>query len=112
MRQAVTLTGFGTHKFKAALESIMFIHSMFAKEIGTTKMDNWSPKYYHGQQTVQSWNRYFTGWKDADLIPHPFNELVDPNGILGSLDGGNLVHTVDNEVKYFERTERKNGSFK
>jgi hypothetical protein len=111
MQQTVTLTGLGTHKFKAALESILFIQSLFEKEIQSVKLASWSPGNFQDQLTVDLRNRYFAGSAFATTVV-PFDTQVDPDGLLNSIAGGSLLHTEENRVRYFQRVEKTENKFK
>jgi hypothetical protein len=48
-------------------------------------------------------NRYFTSKREApDLEPIPISPLIDPHGILESLQNGELLHGEENEVHYYQ----------
>ena len=114
LRQAITLTGLGTHKFKAALEGIQMIHSIFSKEPGLTQLEKWSPGYFQEHHTTNLWNRYFTSsMQSGSHQPNiAFDKFVDPNGVLASVMGGHLMHTQDNHVEYYQRVEKSTNKFK
>src|SRR3954454_24111698 len=81
LRQAVTVTGLGTHKFKAAVEGILQICNMF--ENSTTKTVTWEPGQYKSDSTVESWNRYLTNVnRNSSIVP--LCPAVDPKQILTS----------------------------
>jgi hypothetical protein len=111
MRQAVTLTGLGTHKFKASLESILFIHAMFAKHVGKDRLAAWIPGYFQEHRTVEVWNRYFDH-PSLSSSAIPFHPFVDPQGLLKSIIDGRLLHTEENEVRYYQAAKRADGKFK
>jgi hypothetical protein len=111
LRQAIQLTGLDTHKFKAALEGISAISSIFAKYMRSDKLQDWTPDRFQEWTMVGAGNRYFsTGAIAASAEVVPFNNLVDPDGILASVDS-KYHHTVDNEVGYFHREQKDDGGF-
>src|SRR4051794_39647545 len=95
LRQAVTITGLGTHKFKAAVEGILQICSMFEKSC--TKKVTWEPGHYESESTVECWNRYLTNVNRSSSIV-PLSPVIDPKEILASASKQGLVHTEDNQV--------------
>jgi hypothetical protein len=112
IRQAVQLTGLETHKYKAALEGISAICSTFAKHMRSDKLQDWTPDMFREWIVVGAGNRYFsTGAIAASAEVVPFNNLVDPDGILASVDS-KYRHTMDNEVGYFQRETKDDGSFR
>jgi hypothetical protein len=111
IRQAIQMTGLDTHKYKAALEGISAICSTFAKYLRSDKLQDWNPDMFNEWIVVGAGNRYFsTGAIAASAEVVPFNDLVDPNGILASVDS-KYRHTVDNEVGYFQRKTKDDGGF-
>jgi hypothetical protein len=104
LRQHVTLTGLNSPQFDLALDNIQTIHSMFAKDLSPFKLQPWTPGTFSGYTTVESRKRYFTSPKLAnhsDIVP--FDPLVDPRGVLASVDQRRYFHTTADEVGYFTR---------
>jgi hypothetical protein len=113
LRQAIQLTGLDTNKFKAALEGITAIHSTFTKYMRSEKLQDWAPDIFRNWTAVGAGNRYFsTGAIAASADAVSFNHLVDPDGVLGSVNSDKYRHTIDNEVGYFERQKKDDGSFR
>jgi len=113
MRQGIMLTGLGTHKFKAALESILAIHAMFARQVAGNQLQKWTPSAFRSYRTVGIWNRYFSQPREAMAMPTiPFLPALDPHGILASSNKGNLLHTADNQVLYFQRVAKPTKGYK
>jgi hypothetical protein len=106
------LTGFDTHKFKAALEGIMALHDKLAKSVGTDKLLPWMPGSFQEWKTVYASNNYFvSGRHVANAEAEPFSPLVDPLGLLARVDQSRHRHTRENKVGYFvkessEKTHR------
>jgi hypothetical protein len=112
IRQAIQLTGLDTHKYKAALEGISAICSIFTKHMRSDTLKDWTPDMFQEWIVVGAGNRYFsTGAIAASAEVVPFNNLVDPDGILASVNS-KYRHTVDNEVGYFQRVAKDDGSFR
>jgi len=113
LRQAIQLTGLDTHKYKAALEGIATIHSTFTKYMRSDKLQAWTPDTFREWSAVGAGNRYFsTGVIAASAEAVPFNNLVDPDGVLAAVDSDKYRHTIDNEVGYFERQKKDDGGFR
>jgi hypothetical protein len=115
MRQAISLTGLDTHKFKCAMEGVLAIHSLFAKETGgVNTILPWQPGYYQGHPTIETANRYFTSTSTpTDSLPAPFHPQVDLKGILSAIvNEGQFMHTLNNHVRYVERVEKDGGGYK
>jgi hypothetical protein len=113
LRQAIQLTGLDTHKFKAALEGLTTIHTTFTKYMRFDKLQDWAPDTFRDWSAVGAGNRYFsTGAIAASAEAIPFNNLVDPDGVLATINSNKYRHTVDNEVGYFERQKKDDGGFR
>ncbi|KAF9522023.1 hypothetical protein CPB83DRAFT_737186, partial [Crepidotus variabilis] len=64
----------------------------------------WTASKSNEYPSIDFGNRYFTPVTDAPMhtvIPFPCD--VDPAGALGAAGKGKFVHTIDNQVKYYER---------
>ena len=56
-------------------------------------------------------NRYFTPKRDAPNMEHvPFDELVNPFGILEGMTNSGYTHGDENIVRYFAREMDKEGN--
>jgi hypothetical protein len=113
LSQKVILTGFSTHKFKAAIEATALISDLFAQSIGADRFLQWTPDRFQTWRAVAISNKYFRSGRSAatgDLAK--INPLVDPKGILASLGATGFHHTTDNQVGYFERVKTGECSFK
>jgi hypothetical protein len=113
LSQKVILTGFNTHKFKAAIEATALISDLFVQSLGAGRFLQWTPDRFQTWRAVTISNKYFGSGRSArtsDLAK--INPLVDPEGILASLGASGLHHTTDNQVGYFERVKTGESSFK
>jgi hypothetical protein len=109
----VTVTGFDTPKFKAAMEGIVTIHGVFTKRIFSGHLLDWNPQIFYGWKSLRAGSRYFTTGPasgDAEIIP--FLSTVDPDGILEMMDKQRYRHTIDNDVGYFKREAKGDQKFK
>ncbi|TFK58730.1 hypothetical protein BDN72DRAFT_781684, partial [Pluteus cervinus] len=53
---------------------------------------------------------YFTRRKDGPLMkPVAFHQDIDPKGFLSRAVGSNIIHTEENQVKYFRREKDEVG---
>ncbi|HEY1645984.1 MAG TPA: hypothetical protein VGF75_06510, partial [Candidatus Saccharimonadales bacterium] len=60
---------------------------------------------FDGHVAIDVGNRYFVNRRDkVDDETVPFEQCVDPDGILEEAMGSEFSHTPENEVKYFELT--------
>jgi hypothetical protein len=114
LKQAVTITGLDTHKFKCSLEGVLLIQSIFAKGVGENMIIPWKPGYYQGQPTMDLANRYFNNAMSTGIEEQvPFHPLVDSNDVLSKIaEEGHFVHTADNEVRYLARVQQVGGEYK
>jgi hypothetical protein len=105
LRQAVTLTGFGSPNIQASINSIVDIHHTFSCSLPPRSLEDWMPVLFDGYAAIYMGNRYFINCHDkADDENVSFGEYVDPDGILEEAMGSEFSHTLENQVKYFELT--------
>ena len=106
------MTGLDTHKYKTALEGIAAIHSTFTKYMQSDKLQASTPDTFREWSAVTVGNQYFsTGAIAASAKAVPFNNLVDQDSVLATVDSDKYRHTVDNDVGYFERQKKDDGGF-
>jgi hypothetical protein len=111
--QSVVLTGIGSNKFKSALDAIHAIECSLSERAHIRDVVSWTPLVVQGWPAMKISNRYFsTGAAGLATDVVPFAEGVDPHGLLASIDREIYRHTLENEVGYFERESKENGSFK
>ena len=97
------LTGFDTEIFKQAIESIVFVHTMFSCQFKEGLFENWQPSTFGGGDAIDISNRYFTSRRlDSQALSIPIHKEIDPHGILLELAGDDLIHCVENQVLYYE----------
>jgi hypothetical protein len=95
------------------MEGIAIVHNILTKRIHTGRLLDWTPHIVNGWKSLRAGSRYFTTGPtaaDAEIVPFP--PSVDPEGILGSVDGQRFRHTVDNDVGYFKREQKRDAKFK
>ena len=103
LRQSVQLVGLGTETFQRAIDSIVFIHTMFSRLFKEGVLETWQPSAFGPALAIDTSNRYFSsGHQNAQALSIPFHEYVDPDGYLSGLAGGDLVHCDENQVRYYE----------
>jgi hypothetical protein len=98
----VSITGGGLPKFNTAVDGVSAIRSMFADHFSKNLLEESAPTY-DSYPVIDASNRYFSSRKDVPLdgvveIP----KLIDPQGILASLENNNLVYALDNVVEYYK----------
>ena len=107
MKQSITVTGLGCEPFEAAVRGIQCIYETFCLHINTLggTLRKWTPSLDSEDLTLTFNNRYLTFAKNAsqDSIIN-LSRTIDPFNILGP-QLTNQVHTLDNVVEYWERTE-------
>ena len=92
----------------------MDVYAMFNRFVPTGKLlANTIIDQYGEHKNINCSNRYFSSRKDHPYAKHiPFSRDVDPKGILTRAVGGVYLHTEDNIVWYYERSEGSNGAIK
>lgn len=105
LRQTVTIAGLGCKEFDNAVWHFLDVSydmdNFFNEALLKFNLGMWE-----GESALTFHSRYFTLRRDAPTERGlEFGEGVDPDGILKHLLGHNMVHTVDNKVKYSKRIE-------
>jgi hypothetical protein len=81
--------------------------------MGADQLQSWAPDKFRDWSSLNAGNRYFsTGTIAATVKIVSFDSLVDPEGILASVDTNRYRHMVNNAVGYFQREKRENGGFR
>jgi hypothetical protein len=112
LRQAVSLTGLGTEKFERSIDAIIHIHTLFSRTFKDGLLDPWLLSAFKDHNAIDISNRYFTSRRQSpNAVQLPFHNLVDPDRILEGMVDGDIVHSEENDVQYFE-LDTKNGDTK
>jgi hypothetical protein len=86
------------------MKSVVDIYDIFQRQFADGKLEGWSPGSHRGHTALDASNRFFTPKKDAPTADHiPFDEAVDPHGILEAMRDSGYVHTEENVVCYYIR---------
>lgn len=74
-------------------------------------LDVWVPDDLEGHPAIWISNRFFSDRRahgpNFDNDDLPFSQQVDPNRILETAKGKNLIHLPENQVDYVEWKENK-----
>lgn len=113
MRQSVGLTGLGLDMFRRANENIAVIHTLFSRAVKEGVLEPRPPESYNDKEAINCSNRYFTSrYHNRSAVQIPFNNKVDPNGILAGLSNDHLVHDEENVVEFLELQDENLGGSK
>lgn len=111
----VTLTGLGTETFENSLDAIAKILTVLGRQFPEGKLIAWQPpacSMSAGHNLVLT-NRYFTKQSEAaNMTSTLFPSNVDPKQILSRMTGSQLIHTEENQVKYYTRYGDLGGPYK
>lgn len=114
IRQQVNITGVGSVQFEESVEKIIQIHIAFANNFPDDMLDQWQYGDFTGFKTLDARTRYFDRRspfaEQTESIP--FNDLIDPEGVLQSMIGDGFYHGEDNHVDYKSRIISLDGSVK
>ena len=103
LHQDIKLTGLNTKTFGHAIDSIVFIHTIFSCQFKEGLWETWQPSAFGGSWAIDMSNRYFTSRQhDTQAVSIPFHKDVDPEGILLEIIGADLIHCEENLVLYYE----------
>lgn len=113
LRQAVTLTGFGSRAFQQGVENAQKVYQGFFNALSSGKLEEWQTTMFEGIPAIDISTRYFTERRNApNEVPVDFGENVDPEGIMAYIQGEDFIHTQDNFVEYLEIDTVSNGKTK
>ena len=108
LRQGVSITGFDTPTFARAISAAQEIYGKFDRQFADGTLLSWATSHQDHEKVVclDVANRYFTPKQNTrGLLSIPFQEEVDPRGVLVNMATGDTVHsyihTDDNQVQYF-----------
>jgi hypothetical protein len=111
LRQGISITGLGTATFEQATKSAQDIHDMFQRQFSEGRLGGWNTGKYRHHATLDMSNRYFTPKRDAPNMEHiPFDEMVDPQGVLEGMIQGAYVHGEENVVQYYNHIVDEKGN--
>ncbi|KAH7903558.1 hypothetical protein BJ138DRAFT_1120258 [Hygrophoropsis aurantiaca] len=106
LKQAITLTGFGTSAFSQALDGADLAYYIFAHHFKEGTLLPWQHSCSQScldYPSIDASNRYFLlRSQNPTSISHPFQPMVDPKSILTNLAKDELIHTEENGVYYFK----------
>ncbi|TFK59464.1 hypothetical protein BDN72DRAFT_780707, partial [Pluteus cervinus] len=98
--------GLGTATFEESLTAIAQMHTVFSRYFPEGHICPWQPPLTSMTNTrgLLLSNRHFTRRTEGTQMEAiPFPTSVDPKGILANFVTPSLIHTEENEVKYFIR---------
>jgi hypothetical protein len=102
MRQSVKLTGLGTPLFQDCVDNIQRLSQILSRQVPEGNMDLFQHSDFLDHPAVDIGTRYFTSRRDDPMGPSaPFDDSVDPKGILASIVDGNYFYGSDNIVLYY-----------
>jgi hypothetical protein len=91
------------------------IYGMFDRAFTDGALGPWNLTECHGP-SIEASNHYFTPVRQGSaLTSAPFQENVDPCGVLAKMEaspGARCVHTEDNEVEYCRAFREANGRYR
>jgi hypothetical protein len=81
------------------------IHLAFSNAFPPDVVEPWQPAYFRDFFVIDAHSQYFM---KTYLVPDQdrflFDQPTDPEGILTSMEDGELIHTADNHVDYLGPT--------
>ncbi|KAK7012340.1 hypothetical protein R3P38DRAFT_3200159 [Favolaschia claudopus] len=111
--QRVELVGLGSEVFKAAVSNTRPILEMLTRYFGAQRVSEWNIGQENGQYHLNCTCLYLTrtgdGVDDAELQEIAFGRGVDPLGEFRKFRSAGLIHTAQNQVKYFRRSTAADG---
>ncbi|KAF8240169.1 hypothetical protein L208DRAFT_1234889, partial [Tricholoma matsutake] len=115
LRQSVTVSELDTPFFNNAVSAVNKIYGMFNHAFTQGALGPWNLTETDGP-SIEASNQYFTPSRPGlHLESVPFQENVDPSGVLAkmlALSGARCVHTNDNEVEYCRGFRELDGKYR
>ncbi|KAF8228455.1 hypothetical protein L208DRAFT_1291452 [Tricholoma matsutake] len=115
LHQSITVSGLDTPFFGEAVMAVNEIYGMFDRAFSHMALGSWNLTDCHGP-SIEASNHYFTPVRQGlALASLPFQENVDPCGILAKMEaspGARCVPTEDNEVKYCRAFREPDGRYR
>ncbi|KAF4571728.1 hypothetical protein EYR36_009073 [Pleurotus pulmonarius] len=100
LRQGICITGLASPNFEAMLNNLRHTHSLFSRFTPGGRL--------RAYPTISAGNRFFTPTRLATGLQSVLiSKEVDPHGLLKGADSKHLIHTDDNEVKYYVISRRE-----
>ncbi|KAJ7033246.1 hypothetical protein C8F04DRAFT_1261057 [Mycena alexandri] len=105
LSQRVQIVGLGGGSFDRAIQNTKVIQEHYGRFFGSRRINPWNVGQAGGATYINASCRYFNSEKDdptATVIE--FGPGVDPLNLFAkaNVKGEGLIHTLDNEVKYFK----------
>ena len=99
----------GSDVFEQNAQGAFEVHDHFKRNLPHDSLLPWEPKNWSGNLSMMFSNRYFASVEEAEgQRPLELGEEVDPDGMLRqAVPRG--VHTMDNQVAYYERVLTSDG---
>ncbi|TFK59782.1 hypothetical protein BDN72DRAFT_864879 [Pluteus cervinus] len=109
LHQSITLNGLGTPTFNESLDALRAMYPMFCRQFPEGRL---TATFMSGTNLTFS-NRFFTKRSEAGQLGSvPFERSVDPKNVLAQMLNSTLIHTEENQVKYYIRQHDMGNIFK
>jgi hypothetical protein len=109
------VSGLDTPFFGEAVMAVNKIYGMFDQAFTDGALGPWNLTECH-RLSIEALNHYFTPVRQGSaLMSAPFQENVDPCGVLAKMEaspGAWCMHTEDNEVEYCCVFREANGRYR
>ncbi|KAF5348943.1 hypothetical protein D9758_014225 [Tetrapyrgos nigripes] len=108
LRQHIGIVGLGLPYMSTAVDQLYQIISKFQRPLNGQTLNPWTAdsSFGPGHISITANCRYFTVGSGASTKQSlPFQDGVDPDGILQSLVTSTMVHTEDNSVLYMKASK-------
>ncbi|THU76139.1 hypothetical protein K435DRAFT_813698 [Dendrothele bispora CBS 962.96] len=105
LRQHIGITGLGLVYMSQAIEHFHQLYAKFERGLASEEIDAWHADQSYKYEGITANSHYFTiGANAAGRQSIPFQDGVDPEGILRRLLGNGMAHTEENSVLYMKAT--------
>jgi hypothetical protein len=113
LRQGITIGGLGTATFDTALCSAVEVFGHFDRHFNEGYLEPWKPTGSQdgNESALEASNRYMMPRRDGGNVEIDFGKEVDLKNILRDMAAASEhMHTEDNEVLYFRRRTKQDGT--
>ncbi|KDR75365.1 hypothetical protein GALMADRAFT_69704, partial [Galerina marginata CBS 339.88] len=105
LRQHLEVSGLGLPAFDTAVENMAHFHGIFERQFPEGQLEHWSPKRNMGVASIESSNRIFTPYFDAEhCVVLPFPSNWDTSGNLSQFATDKFRFCDDNLVRYYVKS--------
>jgi hypothetical protein len=91
-----------TPLFQISVDHLQEIHELFSRHFPEGALEKFKTDQFMTDSAINLATRYFTSRRDDPYSPSiPFSPMIDPKGVLSSMQTDVYFHGEDNAVVYY-----------